>query len=206
LRHSINYSTNSDNNFKTNKMKTKLFTAILALIVTGAFATNPVKKEVKVKEGTITWTGKKITGSHSGTVNLQEGTLIMEGNNLTGGSFTVDMTSLVTTDELGGGKAKLEGHLKSDDFFGVANFPTATFTITNVTKSGNGYSVVGDITIKGITQSIKVYMAMEGNTASTTLSIDRTKHGIKYGSSSFFDNLKDKAINDKFDLAVTLKF
>lgn len=188
-------------------MKTRIFTAVLALIVTGAFATtNPIKKEVKVKEATITWTGKKITGSHSGTVNLQEGTLIMEGNDLVGGSFTVDMTSLVTTDDLGGGKAKLEGHLKSDDFFGVANHPTATFTITDVAKSGNGYSVVGDITIKGVTQSIKVHMAMSGNTASTTLSIDRTKHGIKYGSSSFFDNLKDRAINDNFDLAISLKF
>jgi len=188
-------------------MKTRLFTAILALIITGAFATtNPIKKEVKVKEATIIWTGKKITGSHSGTVNLKEGMVIMEGNTLVGGSFTVDMTSLVTTDDLGNGKAKLEGHLKSDDFFGVANFPTANFTITDVAKSGNGYSIVGDVTVKGITQSVKIHMAIDGNTASTTLSIDRTKHGIKYGSSSFFDNLKDRAINDNFELAISLKF
>lgn len=188
-------------------MKTKLFTAILALIVTGAFATNPIKKEVKVKEATIKWTGKKVTGSHTGTIDLQDGTLIMEGDRLVGGSFTVDMTSLQVTDlEAGRGKEKLEGHLKSKDFFGIEAHPTATFTITDAAKSGNGYSVVGDITIKGITQSIKVHMNMNGNSASTKLSVDRTKHGIKYGSSSFFDNLKDKAINDNFELAITLKF
>ncbi len=189
-------------------MKTRIFTAVLALIVTGAFATtNPIKKEVKVKEATITWTGKKITGSHTGTINLQEGTLIMEGNTLVGGSFTIDMTSIQVTDlEAGKGKEKLEGHLRTDQFFGVDNHPTATFTITDAAKSGNGYSVVGNMTIKGITQNIKVHMAMNGNTASTTLSIDRTKYGIKYGSSSFYDNLKDKAINDNFELAIDLKF
>lgn len=192
-------------------MKTRIFTAVLALIVTGAFATtnptNPIKKEVKVKEATITWTGKKVTGSHTGSINLQDGTLIMEGKTLVGGSFTIDMTSIQVADlEAGKGKEKLEGHLRTDQFFGVENFPTATFTITKVTKNGNGYDVVGNMTIKGITQSTKIHMVMNGNTASTTLSIDRTKYGIKYGSSSFFDNLKDKAINDNFDLAVSLKF
>ncbi|MEP0262854.1 YceI family protein [Dokdonia sp.] len=189
-------------------MKTRIFTAVLALIVTGAFATtNPIKKEVKVKEATITWTGKKVTGSHTGSINLKEGTLIMEGNTLVGGSFTIDMTSIQVTDlEAGKGKEKLEGHLKTDQFFGVDNFPSATFTITKSVKSGNGYSVVGDMTIKGVTQNMKIHMDMNGNTASTTLSVDRTKYGIKYGSSSFFDNLKDKAISDNFDLAVSLKF
>ncbi len=191
-------------------MKTKLFTAILALIVTAAFATNPVKKEakeVKVKDATITWVGKKVTGSHTGTIELQEGTLIMEGNELVGGNFIMNMTSLQVTDlEAGKGKEKLEGHLKTDDFFGVNNFPTATFTITNVTKNGDGYNVLGDMTIKGITQPMKIRMNIKGNTATTKLEVDRTKFGIKYKSGSFFDNLKDKAINDNFELAVSLTF
>lgn len=188
-------------------MKTKLFTAILALIVTAAFATNPIKKEVKVKDTTITWVGKKVTGSHTGTIELQEGTLIMEGNELVGGNFIMNMTSLQVTDlEAGKGKEKLEGHLKTDDFFGVNNFPTATFTITNVTKNGDGYNVLGDMTIKGITQPMKIRMNIKGNTATTKLEVDRTKFGIKYKSGSFFDNLKDKAINDDFELAVSLTF
>lgn len=188
-------------------MKTRVFTAILALIVTGAFATNPVKKEVKVKDATITWVGKKVTGSHTGTIELQEGTLIMEGNELVGGNFIMNMTSLQVTDlEAGKGKEKLEGHLKTDEFFGVNNFPTATFTITGVAKSGDGYSVTGDMTIKGITQPMKIRMNINGNKATTDLEIDRTKFGITYGSGSFFDNLKDKAINDNFELDVSLTF
>ncbi|MFC4632930.1 YceI family protein [Dokdonia ponticola] len=188
-------------------MKTKLVTAILALIVTGAFATNPVKKEVKVKDATITWVGKKVTGSHTGTIDLQEGTLIMEGNELVGGNFIINMTSLEVTDlEAGKGKEKLEGHLKTDEFFGVNNFPTATFTITDVAKSGDGYSVSGNMTIKGITQPMKIRMNINGNKATTKLEVDRTKFGITYGSGSFFDDLKDKAIYDDFELAVSLTF
>ncbi|WP_299683033.1 YceI family protein [uncultured Dokdonia sp.] len=188
-------------------MKTKLFTAILALIVTGAFATNPIKKEIKVKESKIIWTGKKVTGSHTGTIDLQDGTLIMEGDKLVGGSFTINMTSLQVTDlEAGKGKEKLEGHLKSKDFFGTTAHPTATFTITDVVQNGNVYSTVGNMTIKGITQSIRLRISVYGNKATTKLSIDRTKHGITYGSGSFFDNLKDKAINDEFELDVTLNF
>ena len=47
---------------------------------------------------------------------------------------------------------------------------------------------------------------MPDNSASTSLKIDRTKYGIKYGSASFFDGIKDKAIYDEFDLNVKLKF
>jgi polyisoprenoid-binding protein YceI len=40
---------------------------------------------------------------------------------LTGGTFTVDMTSLTTTD-LSEYKGKLNGHLNSEDFFATENF------------------------------------------------------------------------------------
>lgn len=48
-------------------------------------------------------------------------------------------------------------------------------------------------------------MTLEKDTATTNLDVDRTKYGVRYGSSSFFDNLKDNAISDTFELAVMLK-
>jgi polyisoprenoid-binding protein YceI len=62
----------------------------------------------------------KVTGQHNGTVKLKEGTLIFKGDKLAGGTFTVDMTSL-TTDLSGESQGKLNGHLKSEDFFGTEN-------------------------------------------------------------------------------------
>ena len=49
-------------------------------------------------------------------------------------------------------------------------------------------------------------MTIKENTATANLEIDRTEYDIKYGSSSFFDDLKDKAIYDNFDLNVSLTF
>ena len=67
------------------------------------------------------------------------------------------MTTINTTDLEGKGKTNLDGHLKSDDFFGTEKFPTATLVIKSIgEKSANVYSVTGDLTIKGKTESIKL--------------------------------------------------
>lgn len=165
------------------------------------------EKTVNVKTSTINWVGKKVTGSHEGTINLQSGVLKFDDNKLVGGEFVIDMSTITVTDLEGKSKNSLEGHLKSDDFFGVENHKTATLKITDVSKLKDGiYEVSSDLTIKGITLSHGFTLIMDDNTAKTTLTIDRTKFGIKYKSGSFFDDLKDKAIYDDFTLDVNLKF
>nr|WP_321229998.1 YceI family protein [uncultured Psychroserpens sp.] len=180
---------------------------IVVLALSFASFTTIFKKELKVKESTITWKGHKVTGSHEGLINLTDGSLSFEDKTLTGGSFVIDMTSISVTDlEAGKGKEKLEGHLKSDDFFGTSNHPTAVLKITNVDGKDGNYKVTGDLTIKGKTHPTTFEMIVNEDTATAKLKVDRTKYDIKYGSASFFDGLKDKAIYDEFDLNVTLKF
>lgn len=188
-------------------MKKTVKTAlILAIATTATSFTNPIKERVEVKESTINWLGKKVTGKHTGTITLKEGFLEMEDENIVGGKFTIDMTSITVTDLEGGMKGKLEGHLKSDDFFGVAEHPTATLVVNNATKNGSIYTINGNITIKGITQPISFDLNMNGTKATTTIVIDRSKFNVRYGSGSFFDNLGDKTIYDDFKLDVTLNF
>ncbi|HLF64699.1 MAG TPA: YceI family protein [Saprospiraceae bacterium] len=159
----------------------------------------------------IIWKAYKVTGQHEGTVELKSGTLIFEDNVLAGGEFSIDMTTIKNNDMAGsGGAAKLEGHLKSDDFFSVANHPTASFKITKVIPYGTAgdYRVAGDLTIKGITKPIK-FMAHVANTngiltATADITIDRSEFDVRYGSGSFFDDLGDKALHDDFDLVVQL--
>lgn len=180
--------------------------SVLVLAIVASSFTNPVKEKVNVKESSVNWLGKKVTGKHFGTVNLQEGYLEMDGENIVGGQFVIDMTSITVTDLTGEMKGKLEGHLKSDDFFGIEAHPTATLVIKNATKNGTTYQVNGDITIKGITQPINFALTKDRNVATTTVVIDRSKFNVRYGSGSFFDNLGDKTIYDDFQLDVTLKF
>lgn len=184
-------------------LKTSL---VLLLAMTLASFTAITTKTVNVKDSKITWKGYKVTGEHEGTIMLKSGELEFNGNTLVGGNFVMDMTTINTTDMEGEWKEKLDGHLKNDDFFGVDKHKTATLKFTKVEPKANTYLVVGDLTIKGITKSVSFEMNVESNSANTLLKIDRTKFDIKYGSSSFFDDLKDKAIYDEFDLNVALKF
>lgn len=190
-------------------MKKNILNSAVIVVLALSFAsfTTILKKELKVKESTITWKGHKVTGSHEGTISLTDGTLSFEDDQLVGGNFTIDMTSLTVTDlEVGDGKEKLEAHLKSDDFFGTANHEQATFSITEAEGKNGDYTVTGDLTIKGKTNPITFKMNVTKDSATANLKVDRTKYGIKYGSASFIDGLKDKAIYDEFDLNVTLKF
>lgn len=188
-------------------MKTAIKSLVVLAVVfgTAAFTTPTTEKKV-IKESTITWKGKKILGSHTGTIDLKSGYLEMDGDALIGGEFIVDMTTLVCEDLEGEMKGKLEGHLKSDDFFGIEKHPTATLTIKEATKSGNTYAVTGDLTIKGTTNPVTFDLEMGESGARTSVKIDRTAYGIRYGSGDFFDSLGDNTISNNFELDVLLKF
>ena len=164
------------------------------------------QKEISVEKSQVNWKGYKVTGQHEGTINLASGNLIFDGETLTGGSFIMDMASINTTDLEGEYKGKLDGHLKSADFFGVEKFPMATLEFVNVSGKEGSYKVQANLTIKETTKSVEFSMTVKENTATASLEIDRTEYDIKYGSSSFFDGLKDKAIYDNFDLNVSLIF
>ena len=167
-------------------------------------------KDYKVdpKASTIEWEAKKVTGQHNGTISFGSSTLKVEKKKISGGTLSVDMTTIADTD-LGTSpmNAKLIGHLKSDDFFGVEKFPQSTLEVKKVeAKSGNVYHFTADLTIKGITNPLEfdaeVVDASGQLTATGVMTINRAKFNIKYGSGSFFQGLGDKLIYDDF----TLKF
>ena len=183
-------------------------TIALVAFMTFSFTTiEGDKKEIKVESSKVVWKGYKVTGSHVGIISIKSGHLNFDKDILTGGSVEIDMPTITVTDLEGEYKNKLEGHLKSDDFFGVEKFPTASLIFTKVKSNGkNSYKVTGDITIKGKTESVTFNVSIYGNKASVSLKIDRTKFDVRYGSTSFFDSLKDNAIYDEFDLVVDLEF
>ncbi|MDO5969684.1 YceI family protein [Flavivirga aquimarina] len=190
-----------------NTIKSLLVLTIVTLFTYSFTTIDTNKKEIKTDKSKVIWKGYKVTGSHEGTIAIQSGFLNFDADKLSGGEFVIDMASINTTDLKGIGKSKLDKHLKSDDFFDVATYPTAKLVFTNVEATGkNAYTVTGDLTIKGKTNATTFVVSIYGNKANVTLKIDRTKYGIEYKSSSFFDNLKNKAIYDEFDLVSDLEF
>ena len=190
-----------------NLIKNSTILAIIALVTFSFTTLNDGDKTIKVEQSKVVWKGYKVTGSHEGVISLKSGMLSFTDGKLTGGEITMDMTSISNTDMEGDYKTKLEGHLKSDDFFGVQNHPTSTLVFQNVEATGkNSYKISGNLTIKGITKPIAFNMSIYGNKANASLKIDRTVYNVRYGSTAFFDNLKDKAIYDEFDLVADLEF
>lgn len=191
------------------KMSLMVVTAMMAITMQ-AQEKNIVKYKVNTDISKLEWIGKKVTGQHKGDIKIKEGFLIADNkNNIISGQMIVDMNTINTTDLEGEWKQKLDGHLKSKDFFFVENYPTASFDIISVTplkseENGNTHQVKGKLTIKGITNEISFpakVEAKEGKIAAYgKATIDRTQYDIKYGSGKFFEGLGDKMIYDDFEV------
>ncbi len=188
----------------------------IALLFGFAQAQSQEDLKVDIVKSYLNWKGEKVIGSHWGKVYLKGGELRFDNNNLIGGNFAIDMQTLHSLDlKENEGKAKLEGHLKSDDFFAVERFPEAYFSITKITPIGDAktgepnYTIEGDLKIRNKTNLIKfpVRVVRKGSWASAKakITIDRTLWDIKFNSGNFFENLGDKMIKDEivFDVDLT---
>ena len=186
-------------------MKTiKTILASLAILVSTSIIAQNMK--VDVQKSTLKWHGEKVTGEHWGNIELQEGWLSWENDKIKEGKFIIDMASITNTDiEDDGYNAKLVGHLKSDDFFGVEKFPTAKLEIKGSEKFKNDKAMVkAHLTIKETTLPIEFEAQKDGNWFMAEIVVDRSKYDVRYGSGSFFDNLGDKMIYDDFTMTVKI--
>ena len=170
--------------------------------------------QMDLTKSSIKWIGKEITTKeHFGALKFSKAQLEFNGDVLTGGEFTVDMTTLDVQDLSGGGKQRLEGHLRSDDFFSVNKHQTSYLKIneilppelSRIEADNNSFEVSGELTIKGITQPIVFTLKpVSDQSYVADLTFDRSDYNVRFRSGSFFENLGDKLILDDIKLEVTL--
>jgi polyisoprenoid-binding protein YceI len=189
--------------YNLTQMKSLFLITLLGLFF--GLANGQQKMNADTTKTKLSWLGEKVTGQHTGTIKLQSGWLTFTDNKIVSGEFLINMASLKDSE----GNTRLEGHLKSEDFFSVVKFPVAKLVIKGSDSFEKGSGVVkGELTIKGVTNPIEFKAAMQkkddGFWYYANIVIDRTKYSIKYGSGSFFDNLGDKTIYDEFKLKVAL--
>jgi polyisoprenoid-binding protein YceI len=99
---------------------------------------------------------------------------------------TVDVASVTT------GQAQRDGHLLSSDFFLIEEHPTMTFTSTGITVDGDDFSLVGDLTLRGVTRSVTLKGEFGGIVtdgygqtkagASATTKINRHDFGVSWNA------------------------
>ncbi len=184
-------------------MKTFGLTLMALIMGTSAFAQ---KQKINTSSSTVKWTGSKIGGSHDGYISVKSGHISLDNGNIKAGELVIDMNSITNEDLKDEGyKEKLVSHLKSDDFFGTATYPTASFKLNKATEfNDNKATIEGTLTIKDHSEDISFELIKDGNIYRTKLDIDRSKFNVRYGSSSFFDNLGDKVIYNIFTLDIEL--
>jgi len=98
----------------------------------------------------VGFAGSKPGGVHYGQFAAFEGSASVTGGDLetTSVHLTIDATSLTTDDTV------LTGTLKGTNFFDVKNYGQAIFNSTSVVKADDGYTVNGNLTIRGITKGV----------------------------------------------------
>lgn len=102
-------------------------------------------------------------------------------------SVTIDATSVDTRDE------SRDNHLRTNDFFDVANHPTWTFSSTSITPvAPTEWKLTGDLTIRGTTRPVTLDVTLEGVVKdpygnhrvgfSASTSINRDDFGVSFGA------------------------
>ena len=179
-------------------------------------------KEIKLNSGNynaiedsseVLWECEWLGGArHDGSVQLVSGSIDISETSDLNGRFIVDLNSMRCFDlKNEGTNKKLIGHLKSDDFFDVANYPEAVLDlISGKNISGNEFEFSGNLTIKGQTHPIIFTGTVKENNlsydANLKLIFDRSKYDVRYRSASLFSDLGNRIIADDVQLTVKAKF
>lgn len=167
---------------------------------------------VDTSTSVVNWIGYKIGGNHTGTIKLTSGKLSIDGDKILSGTFTIDMNSIQNTDmDEGKMRDQLVAHLKSEDFFDVSKYPTATFEITSSRHlDDDNYMIEGNLTMKDVSKNITFEAQIKKNAKGvyTALSnvfvINRTEWNVNYGSKNIFKDLKDAVIQDDVEIKLAI--
>jgi polyisoprenoid-binding protein YceI len=171
-----------------------------------ATETAPTSYAIDVEKSVVSWKGSMIgVYAHEGDLKLTEGSLTTEDGAITAGEFTVDMNTMITTDDDAlyemAPREKLIGHLKAPDFFDTEQFPTGNFKI----KSVEGDVITGDLTLKGVTKEATINAVTttetDGNISATgTLVFNRQDYGITYKNT-----MNDMVLSDDIELTISIE-
>ncbi|PZX57912.1 YceI family protein [Algoriphagus chordae] len=161
---------------------------------------------IDIVESKIFWKGTKMMGlgKHEGEIAIRNGYLLQSNGQLTGGEIIIDMNSISVTDIPATDPIpirNLTNHLKSADFFDVDKFPFSRFTIVQVMKDESGeLDIVGELEIKGISNTISFRATAHKNRFTAIIEIDRFDWDIAYSGSWVDRTLVDREIQLRVEI------
>lgn len=113
-----------------------------------------------------------------GTLPAPTGTVFFDPNDLAASHFEVD----VDVKGIDTGMDKRDEHLRTADYFDVAQYPTIHFTSTSITHTGKGYIAYGKLRIKDVEKQVGIrFTVAQVDTIGSfqgSLTIKRLDYGI----------------------------
>jgi len=156
----------------------------------------------------VQWKGQKLGMTETGTISVRSCILSIQNSQLVSGNVVVEMNAIKPTSQEGLAARNLAEHLRSEDFFDVANHPTASFALESGKADGRGGLILdGKLNIKGITQPVSGTLSFSSSdpvVATVGMTFNRADFDVRYGSGTFFDNLGDDMISDEVVLQMAL--
>ncbi|HYN75364.1 MAG TPA: YceI family protein [Candidatus Limnocylindria bacterium] len=93
-----------------------------------------------------------------GSFGVFDGTLVLDGDVPANSSATVTIDAA----SFESGNKDRDAHVRGADFLDVESFSTLTFTSSEVRPNGNDFVLVGNLTIKDVTQPVEIAVESEG--------------------------------------------
>jgi polyisoprenoid-binding protein YceI len=163
---------------------------IFLLFASLAAVAQPASWNIDPNHSTAQFTVRHMGLSNvTGTFNKVSGTAQMDDKDFTKSSVdaVIDVASVDTRVEM------RDNDLRSDHFFDVAKYPTMEFKSKRIEKAGDGYKLIGDLTMHGVTKEVTLNLDQpsgiltdqkgnmhRGFSASTT--INRKDWGMTYNN------------------------
>ena len=156
----------------------------------------------------VQWSGTKVGTIEEGTVTLRSCTFSIDHGILEKGEMVIEMNGIKATSQKGKAARELTEHLRSEDFFNVAQFPTASFVVSSTRADGMGSLMLsGALTIKGKTKEMDArirFASTDPVIATLDFIFDRSDFDVRFGSGSFFEDLGDNLISDMVGIKMAL--
>ena len=133
---------------------------LMALLGSGATAAQAAAETyvIDATHSSVTFRIRHLVGKTPGTFKDFAGTIAFDAADPTTGKVeaTIQAASIDTNND------KRDDHLRSADFFDVANHPTITFKSTGVARAGDGFKLTGDLSMHGVTKPVTLDMQVLG--------------------------------------------
>lgn len=171
---------------------------------------NPTVKNIKtveadtlkmnVQKSGIRWIATEMRGARSrtGIVSFKNGFFLMRNRELVGGNFIVAMETIDVTDVPSHEKIarkNLLNHLKSVDFFNIAEYPLSLLELTNIQNVGSdSLRISGNLSIREVTKNIEFLAHQNEGIFRANFTFNRFDWNIGYKGSWTNKTLVDKDV------------